>query len=160
MSLTVGINTYVTVPEANAYFASRLYSDQWTGASGSDKETALTMARRVLERQAWKGSRADADQMLAWPRDGVVDREGSAISSTLVPQDIMDAQCELALANLADDLTGNDDTRGIRRLKAGTVEVEYDGRAPARALLPDIVLDLLRPYLAQETAGLSIAVQL
>jgi hypothetical protein len=40
---------------------------------------------------------------------------GRAVGATVVPQAITDAQCELALAFLREDLTRDPATRGIRR---------------------------------------------
>ncbi|KGB81925.1 hypothetical protein JT55_10205 [Rhodovulum sp. NI22] len=141
MALTVGINSYIDVTDATAYFADRLYVDDWTGATDSDKSKALLMARRTIDRQAFHGYRTDPDQLLAWPRSDI-----PGIDAATVPQDILDAQCELALAFLREDLTADDSTRGVKRLQAGSVAIEYDGSAPTKSL-PDAVLAALQPFL-------------
>ena len=141
MAITVGTNSYISIADADTYFTARLYADDWTGAD-TVKERALNMARRLLDQQDFSGSRTSDDQLLAWPRSGI-----SGVDSFTVPAGIVDAQCELALAFLRDDLTVDDSNRGVRRMKAGSVELEYDGRAPAKGL-PDVVAALLRPYFA------------
>jgi hypothetical protein len=70
-------------------------------------------------------------------------------------------RAELALAFLREDLTRDPATRGIRR-ESKTVgpigkTVEYDGRAPERAL-PDAVMALVRPYLAEAANANSVKI--
>lgn len=154
MALTVGTNSYISVADADDYFAERLYVSDWTGATSTDKANALMMARRAIDRQAFIGSRASDNQLLAWPRSGILD-----VDDATTPQAILDAQCELALAFLREDLTADDGTRGVRRLQAGSVAIEYDGRAPARNL-PDAVSALLAPFLLQSANPNSIAMVL
>jgi hypothetical protein len=113
------------------------------------------MARRVIDQQQFTGERTSADQLLAWPRTGI-----ASVDSATVPQDVVDAQCELALAFIRNDLTLNDDTRGVRssRQQVGSIVTEtvYDGRAPAR-ILPDVVAATLRPYFAAAESANSVA---
>ncbi len=152
MALTVGTNSYVDAGDADDYFDDRLYADEWIGATAGDQDKALLMARRLIDQQPFLGERADDNQILAWPRAGI---EG--VDPATVPQAILDAQCELALAMLRDDLTADDGTRGVRRLQAGSVAIEYDGRAPEKRL-PDAVLALLGPFLtpAENTNSLAM----
>jgi hypothetical protein len=155
MAITVGVNSYISATGANDYFIERLYADDWFSVSTADQEKALVMARRVIDQQQFTGERTSADQMLAWPRTGI----GSVDSST-VPQNVIDAQCELALAFIRNDLTLNDESRGVRssRQQVGSIvtEVVYDGRAPMRAL-PDVVAAILRPYFAAADSANSVA---
>lgn len=155
MTITVGVNSYVSVDDADTYFDGRLYADDWTSVSTGDQEKALVMARRVIDQQQFTGERTSADQLLAWPRTGI-----SGVDSSTVPQDVVDAQCELALAFVRSDLTLNDDNRGVRssRQQVGSIVTEtvYDGRAPARAL-PDSVAAILRPYFAAAESANSVA---
>lgn len=150
MALMVGTNTYIDSDGADAYFDDRLYADEWTGAADGDKTKSLLMARRLLDQQPFAGDRTDSDQILAWPRSGI-----SGVNSDVIPQAILDAQCELALAFLRDDLTADDGSRGVRRLQAGSVSIEYDGRAPAKRL-PDAASALLAPFLTVATDTNSI----
>lgn len=145
--ITVGTDSYVSVVDADTYFSGRLYAGQWTGATAVDKEKALRMAARILNRQRFIGTITSTAQLLAWPRRGVVDYEGRPLNESAVPAAIIEAQCELALRLLTDDLTEDDGTRGVRVMAAGGVRMEYDGRAPERAL-PDYVMALVSPFLA------------
>lgn len=158
MTITVGVNSYVSVSDADTYFNERLYADDWTSADSTTKEKALVMARRFIDQQQFSGERANADQLLAWPRSGI-----AGVDSSVVPQDVVFAQCELALAFIRSDLTVNNATFGVRSLReqVGPIVTEtvYDGRAPVRTL-PDAVSAFLRPYFAAASSANSVAMVL
>lgn len=92
-------NSFVTLDEAEAYFAERLDVAAWTAADDATKERALVMATRMLERLRWHGARASAAQALGWPRAGAPGAEDGTI-----PPVIQQAQCEEALAWLRPEL--------------------------------------------------------
>ncbi len=132
-----------------------LYADDWASGNAGDTEKALIMARRVIDQQQFAGERTSASQLLAWPRVGI-----ACVDSAIVPQAVVDAQCELALAFIRNYLTANDDLRGVRssRQQVGSIVTEtvYDGRAPFR-ILPDVVAAILRPYFAASESANSVA---
>jgi hypothetical protein len=74
------------------------------------------------------------DQSLAWPRSGCYDVEGVLIASNIVPREIIAATAESAIRELATPgALAPDYERGgaVKRLKAGSVEVEYaEGASP------------------------------
>jgi hypothetical protein len=144
MAVVVGTNSYLTVSEADSYFADRLNAAEWTVATTGDKEKALIMAARQIDRLSFMGSITSTSQSMAWPRTGVADREGRPVSSTVVPQEVKDAQAETALSLLRGELTDGGD-RGIQRVKAGSVEVEYDSAVPVRTI-PDIASSILASF--------------
>lgn len=47
--------TYGSRALADTYFASQLYATDWTGASDSDKDTALAMATEAIDSLKYKG---------------------------------------------------------------------------------------------------------
>jgi hypothetical protein len=164
-------NSYGTVAEANAYFEARVPLDPVWPTSGEPAKAALIMATRVLDSlsvarrrlyrdggggphdrpyyvtsRAWTGTVATATQALAWPRIGMFDRLGRAIADTVVPQDLKNAQFELAGQLLIGDRTLDNDIslQGITSVKAGSVAVTFRDLI-ARQVLPDAVLELLVP---------------
>ncbi len=102
----VDSNSYITVAEADAYFAGRLHASAWETASTGDKEKALVTACRAIE-----GSRLNVNrrvvgdllspvvitQALGFPRYRDIDATGAYI----IPEAVKRAQCEEALALLA-----------------------------------------------------------
>ena len=154
MSLVVGTNSYISRADAIIYLADALHAESWDAASTESKDRALVTAARMLERQQWVGEQAtNVGQTMQWPRTGVSDREGVELPSDTVPQFILDAQCELAVALLDDvSVQSNADTStNIRRMKAGTAEIEYFvGKSGTR--FPTVVHELIGYYLANSSS--------
>lgn len=123
-------NSFGTLEEADAYFATRLYSTAWTSADIEVKKAALIMATSALTANiCWVGSPTDAVQVLPFPRTGMSDRNGNEIADTVIPQDLKIAEFELALAMLKSDRTAESDIEavGLTKLKAGPVELSFSG---------------------------------
>ncbi len=137
-------NSYEEVAEATAYFDGRAPLPTPWIASGA--ETYMVMATRVLDAmsvprrtlkrdgkfgklpyyltsRAWTGYPATDAQALAWPRKGMKDRLGRDILETVVPQELKDAESELAGQLRITDRTLDSDVavQGITSVKAGTV---------------------------------------
>lgn len=117
--------TYASVATANAYHTAR-GNTSWTGTDAA-KEYALTRAAQALDgrySQYWPGYRYSETQALDWPRTDAVDIDGYDLDG--LPQGIVDACCEAALIELvtAGSLSEEEEL-GVKREKAGSVEVEY-----------------------------------
>jgi len=150
MALIVGTNSYASIGESITYFFDTLRRTRWDAIDTNTKSAALIDATRYLDRLNWVGSKTSSAQALAWPRSGVVDKEGQAVDSSTVPAFIKEATYEVAL-RLAEDPTLVDSfsqqTRdNTKRVKAGDVEAEFfiptKGTPVFEWLLP-----LLRPFL-------------
>lgn len=135
-------NSYVTLAEAEAYFADRLRVDAWTGASSADKEKALLTACRHIEAcrirvhrrpYGYPGEPPDMmgrpydplapsnpDQALSFPRKKDKDNDGNFA----IPRRVKDAQCEEALALLA---RGAEQERRRALQAAGVTSFSVDG---------------------------------
>lgn len=78
------------------------YVEAFSGGIDS-LEPALMRATRYLDlkyAQRWYGDRANEEQALAWPREGVVDRDGFELPDDAVPVKLKYAVAEAALAIL------------------------------------------------------------
>lgn len=178
-------NSYLTLIEAEAYFESRSSVAAWEAAD--NKEALLVMATRVIDMYfagqrvrvddkppyyrvgpAWTGAPADAVQALAWPRTGMLNRNGFAILSTAIPQELKDAVAELAGALATRDLTADNKNalQGITSAKAGSVSVSFGDMAKIviTKMIPDSVMFMLVPswyteeYIESATAGFEFEV--
>ena len=130
--------SYVSLAEANEYFSNRLHADAWAEASDADKEKALTMATKAIDRQPMSGRKTVSSQPLAFPR----------YPDTEVPQAIKEACCEEALALLE---RGNSQRRklqqeGVQSFALGNMSETYVASA-GRGLLSQEAKELLRPWL-------------
>jgi hypothetical protein len=135
-------NSYVTLVEANAYFADRLRADAWSGASDADKEKALLTACRHIEAcririhrrpYGYPGEPPNAmgvpwdplapsnpDQALAFPRQRDKDNDGNYA----IPSRVKLAQCEEALMLLS---SGAEQERRRALQVAGVTSFSVDG---------------------------------
>jgi len=114
-------NSYVTLEEANAYFAARLYSDTWEGADSFEKEKVLLMSRRML------------DLYIQWK---VVFAEEDA------PAAVKAAQLELALVLQGTDTTALPDGAGLSSMSVGSVSMAFD-QATKIKVIPDHIVFML-----------------
>jgi len=125
-------NSYVSGDDLTTYAEDRAI----TLASTDDDtiEAALVRATAAIDggyRMSFPGYRVQGrDQALEWPRLAAYDYEDILIDSTSVPDEIVQATCEAAIRELTDPGSMTPDLeRGgfIRRMKAGSVEIEYGG---------------------------------
>lgn len=123
---------YCSVDTATNYHAIRGNST-WALLTQAQMEEALRRATDFIEQRyamSWQGWRVSSSQALAWPRSGVV-YDGVSVSSSIIPQSLINATAELALRAAAGELE-EDLTRGVLREKVGALEVEYDAKSPER----------------------------
>lgn len=84
------MSSYITVADADTYFATRLNAEAWECASDTDKTKALATATRQIDNLRFVGCPAVEDQLLHFPTG----------TDTEVPTKIQYATAELALALL------------------------------------------------------------
>jgi hypothetical protein len=148
-------NSYVTLDEADAYFAARLDSDAWEGASAEDQQKSLYQATRAIDNLRFAGVKSDyynhtvlgqtfVEQPLEFPRNGL----------TVIPEGIKNACCECAVAFL-DGIDPNQELRRQRVQSQGFASVRqayFDRQAPDPWVLAGIptytAWQFLLPYLA------------
>ena len=150
------MSSYVTLDEAATYLAGRLYTDEWTQATATQRTAALAMAQREIDALPLIGVRATTTQMDAFPRCYTIraDRynglEGTAIDTasvvdTVVPQCVKDAVCEEALALLkyGDSERMRLQEQGVTAASRGDLHETY---APHTGLISPAARGLLRPW--------------
>lgn len=130
-------DTYATLAELEAYAAARLPALSWFAlATDPQKEAALAAAARELDACFdWTGAAVDDVQALTWPRSGMLSRNGFVLGTDVIPVDLKNAQCEMALQLGASNRLGDNDPlrKGITSIKAGSVALTFsDIRGHAR----------------------------
>lgn len=141
MSLTVEDGTgvasaesYCTVSFADTYWGNRthmaLYATWSAGTSTTaKKEGALREASAFIDStwgERFRGVRRGFVQGLLWPRTDALDDAGYPLPG--LPAALQNAAAELAARALSATLTPDIKAGGgvLKRVKAGSVEVEYD----------------------------------
>ncbi|MFB3883244.1 MAG: DnaT-like ssDNA-binding protein [Armatimonadota bacterium] len=162
-------NSYLSLEDAQDYFAARLHSHAWDAASDADKEKALLSAcRRIeahrlqvhrrpygfpydlpnaLDRPADPLAPADPEQALSFPRQRDLDRTGNFA----LPEQVKQAQCEEALALLAQ---GAEQERrrslqaaGVKSFSVDGLSESYETGAARQMLLSAEARVLLAPFI-------------
>lgn len=83
-SITIGSNEYEVysdVAEADAYYNGSTEFADWDALTATEKSRALVSSTRLIDRQPWQGAKvvSSPDQILDFPRTGLVDCEGIAL---------------------------------------------------------------------------------
>lgn len=126
-SVVSGAESYLSVADADTYFTNHGSPSDWTGATTAAKEAALRYATRWLDQNfTWKSNIYSTSQVLDWPRIAFYDDDDRTIGGVNnMPQELLDATAEMALAHIQESLVepGNN----IYRERVGSAEVVYNG---------------------------------
>jgi hypothetical protein len=145
MALVKGVNSYVTVAEADVYFADMLDALAWTTANATLKAQALITATSLLDSSAWAGTALDELQSLAFPRSGYYfdPRLGTTVEfdGVTIPLQLLKAVKDLAnylLNNAGATIPGG----SVENVQVGSISLTKIKNAEA---VPAFVTRLLRP---------------
>lgn len=154
MALQLNVNTYVTLAEANAYFATRMDSEAWISASDPSKESALVSAAALLDEQSWAGTAIDDGQLMAFPRVMEIfdPMKGARLyyNGSTIPERLKKAQYEEAihLLNNPGILTSSD---SVQDLSVGPIKMNNMQKV---SVVPESVMRIIRPLLVNGGASL------
>jgi len=75
----------------------------------------------------WVGSLYDSDQLLSFPRSGIVDEEGRDLSDTDIPDVIEKSCCEMSLKALTETIFPDigQGSSGLKRMRVDVIEKEW-----------------------------------
>lgn len=156
--LQVGVNSYVSVEDADEYFSTVLNSDSWINAIYSDKEKALITATRSIEKLKFQGIKAVVGQPLQFPRALYV---GTNISfrptqynnylngwmvQNDIPSEVKNAVCEEALSLLKGIPKRIQlQKQGVKSFTIGDLQESYTDKSVS--LISQDAIDFLSPFL-------------
>ena len=136
-------NSYASLADGNAYHEGHPQGEVWTAATEDARKRGLVTATRQMDAWfEWDGYVTFSEQVLLFPRTGVVGRTGYLLNSETIPSVIRDATIELARSRLS-DAGPADDADNIARLKAGPVDITFRDEV-ATFVIPDAVLILVK----------------
>ena len=139
--------TYADIEFAAEYLAADpINAATWAAFSDDQQGQYIVLATRIFDRMSWKGEKTDEDQEGEWPRTGI-----DGVDEDTLPLKFVQATVELAaqLANGVDVSNLQSTANNTKRMKAGSVEIEYFRGAegqPYRLPLP--VWELISQWLA------------
>lgn len=122
-TVTIGndtYDTYVSVEQVDTYANGSLTADAWQAMVPDDKARVVVSVTRWIDSQCWKGERISDTQPLAWPRTvgNIATVEQAAIMLSVLVAANPEIIDQLTGATVATD-------GGIKRLAAGSVQIEY-----------------------------------
>lgn len=161
-------NSYASLADANAYFDTRDRVTAWSGGDDEAKKRWLIMATRDLDTIDWDrslvGYPTSSTQRLLFPCSATLLRQYVGLGSAeplvtagyattglsdpdIVPDWLIDACCEQALAHANADRMTDADARGIKSITAGSVAVTFDGvQSSSRRRVAESVWRIIRPW--------------
>lgn len=128
-TITIGSDNYeayVEVADVDSYANGSLNATAWDDLTEDDKGRAVVTATRWIDSQCWQGEKADPVQELAWPR--IINGETVDVEPKIALATELLSILTAANPELPDQMTGNVAVAadgGTKRLKAGSVEIEY-----------------------------------
>jgi len=119
-------NTYATLSYVTTYCSNLGLSEWADAASDTVREAAILRAMAYIESKSYKGVKAEADDPLKWPREGVYDEDGYAIENDDIPTNLKKALARASYEEIKS--SGILEPRlesGIKREKIDVIETEY-----------------------------------
>jgi len=137
-------NTYATLDYVTTYCAN-LGLSEWADAATDDlREQAILRAMAYIESKNYKGVKAEADDPLKWPREGVYDEDGYAIENDAIPDNLKRALARAAYEEVKEAGALQPSLeKGVKREKVDVIETEYFQSATA----PQTVFPAIDMYL-------------
>jgi hypothetical protein len=128
--------SYCTLAFADDYLSVKPAATiaDWEALTDDEKEAFLMWATRLMDQRVrWRGTLADPDSALQWPRNGVYDRNGNLIPNDEVPLQVQQATVEIAFhllnENVDPSAPGSAAAGGIKSQKLGPLEIVYQDNA-------------------------------
>lgn len=162
-TITIGGTDYVSnasVAEADAFLAvDAVREPVWTTLTVDQKGARLVQGTRRMNLLAWQGDKTGGDlQVDAWPRTGVTYASGNSVSTTEVPTGVEQATILLAGSIAIDAEVGDSGSSGtnVKRVKAGSAEVEFFRQTTGVPLQDETAYNLVKAFLAASGVAASL----
>lgn len=136
-------NSYLSVTEADDYFAGRFGADKWATFTNTQKQQLLVTSTKQLDTAVYGGRRAKQIQSLQWPRFGLADADGYAISDLTIPTKLKEAACEMAywIWTEEDRLLSDTEILQVDTYKVGPIDVQVNKE---RIVFPPKVEEMIK----------------
>ncbi len=123
-------------------------TDLWDSTLTSDQlDAAIRRGAAFIDariRLSAKGRKLSSTQALVFPRTGINDEDGFTVASDSVPLGVRQAMAEAS--RTVTTTQGVSSAQSIKRVKAGSVEVEFGNFKVSRKVL-SMIDELLAPYM-------------
>jgi len=157
-------NAYVTLAVADQYHRDRpandtVWADAMANADKSKANAGILLATKLLDKLVvWSGVRVDTTQALEWPRSGLVNPNGTAVSTTAIPLDLQHATADFAKHLITGERHGDSalDRYGLSKLSVPGIALEFTGQSPSSNVVPVSSMQLLPDDWGHLKVGLAV----
>ncbi len=165
MSLTVSVDTYISLTDADTYLSANYATTDallvaWTALTDANCEAYLRKARQIIDRQPLVGFKKLTTQTLEFPRIIYTEVGPQEVLSTNltyganwyvqtdVPSEVKYAQCEIAI-QLASGTSKRIELQrqGVKSFSLGKLSESYTGTQ--NKIVSEEARELLLPYIAR-----------
>jgi len=159
MALTLNVNSYVTVSQAEDYFDTRIDASSWNSADADDKESALVTATLILDENQFIGAAVSSTQSLAWPRTSASYYDTKLgmqvdIASNEIPNRLKLAVYEMANHLLANENLLDNTAQTFEKIKIGSIAIEDNSSDYVPPpLVPTTAKKFIKPLLTSAQGG-------
>lgn len=144
------MGNYATITQATSYIEANklpIHRCPWDDSVTEDKQVALNIATKIIDRLNYAGDKTDSTQVNQFPRGG----------DTSVPQEVEQAAIEIALALLDGvDVELERENLMATQLNYADARSTYNRTSVPEHIVvgvpSSVALDLLRPFLRDEKA--------
>jgi len=149
---TVDYTSYASVAEADSYLnIDPVREATWEALTDDQKGKYLVAATRRLDLLTWQGTKTGGDdvQENAWPRTGVSYKDGSAVSTSEVPQELENATIILAGSIALDTTKADYGTSGsnLSEVGAGSAKVKFFKPVAGQPLQEETSYQMIKCFL-------------
>ena len=154
-SVVADADSLIDTADFRAYAVSRGVNDLST-----DDEVVDALLRKAMDfinaqRSRFQGVKVDEGQSLQWPRSGVY-VDGFPVAADSIHPDLINAQCELAIAlHNGVDLQPNENGREVIRKKLDVIETQWSAKGVTAVPILRAAEALLEPFYKVATGGLT-----
>jgi hypothetical protein len=155
MALEQGVNSYVTLEDAEDYFETRIDAAAWHSADDEDQESALVTATLILDENHFIGVAVSSEQSLGWPRKGATTFDPKygmyvTYTETEIPERLKKATYEMAYQLLSNEDLLDQKTQTFEEISVGSITIKDSNSDVTRTpIVPSLVRKFLKPLLVQ-----------
>lgn len=159
---SVNYTAYADESEADPYLVvDPVRAAAWAALASDERKSRLVSGTRQLDQLKWLGEKTGgAAQVNAFPRTGLTYPDGTAVSTTEVPVEVEIANILLAgdIAIKAKNAEPATSGSNVRKVKAGSAEVEFFRPTDGVALKNEAAFNLVSPFLAGQSGSAALGI--
>ena len=138
-SIVADANSYASIATITAWVLTNPHDTTWSDLTDAQKNGYAVWSCRILNEQMdWDGWQTSDSQALDLPRSGMTDKNGNFIENNEIPNEVINAQCELARLLAIEDRTADNGMLGFKEIGVGSIKLVADKSDRPSILAPSV----------------------